>query len=185
MAITPNNSFLTKALLSLEVRWIANSSKSNALVFADGRSRHVYKHATAADCHHPISFSADTKHAGHRAAAHCNVCVDRRTQTHRTSKTSPRLAATHNDGCRPQPSQWSSATDGRSADGERIPGKVTRGNNLADWTVPTKWRWHCRHISFTAQLHSVCVERKGRQLKRDDWKSAWDSEIEHIVEPNR
>jgi len=58
--------------------------------------------------------------------------VERRTQTLRTSKNSRRLDATQNAGRRPQPSQRSSATDGRSADGERIAGKVTRGNKMAD-----------------------------------------------------
>jgi hypothetical protein len=101
----------------------------------------------------------------------------------RTRKTSRRLVATYNAGRGSQRSHWTSATEGRSADGESLAGKVTRGNKMAGWTVPTKRRGKCRHISFTPQLHSVCVERRGGQLKRDDWKSGGKSEIQHIVEP--
>jgi len=78
----------------------------NALLYADGRSRHGSQHATAAVyCGHSICRSADTQHDDYRTAAHSPVCVDRSTQTLRTRKTSRRLAATHNARSRPQSSQ--------------------------------------------------------------------------------
>jgi len=158
---------------------------TNTTLFSYGWSPLCCRHAAAADCGHSSCRSADRQHADHSQAAHSPVCVDRRTQTLRTRKTSRRLAATHKTGRRSHCSQWSSATEGRSADGEHHTGKVTLGSKMADWTVPTKRRWHCRHISFTPQLHSVCVERKGEQLKRDAWKSVGESEIQHIVEHSR
>ena len=81
--------------------------------------------------------------------------------------------------------QWLSATEGQPADGEHHTGNVTRRNKMADWTVLTKRRWHCRHLSFTKELYFVCVERRGVQLKRDAGKSDWESEIQHIVEPSK
>ena len=113
------------------------------------------------------------------------MCVDCRTQTLRTGKSSCRLTATHKAGCRPQRPQWTSAIEGRSADGERLTGKVAWGNKMAGWNVPTKRRWQCRHTSFTPQLHSVCVERRRGQVKRDAWKSRGEYEIQNIVEPSR
>ena len=76
-------------------------------------------------CGHSVCRNTDTQHADHRQAAHSAVFVDRRTQTLHTRKTSRRLAATHNAERRPQRSQLSFATGGRSADGERHTGKVT------------------------------------------------------------
>ena len=92
---------------------------------------------------------------------------------HAQSRTSPAaLSVTvchRRTICRRWTSYWESY--GKEQDGRR--------------TVPTNHRWHCRHISFTAQLPFVCVERSGGQLKRDTGKSGGDSEIEHIVEPLR
>jgi len=158
---------------------------ANPLLLVDGWSQHGCQHAAAADCGHTSCRSADRQHDDHRAAAHSPVCVDRRTQIIRTRKTPRLLAATDNDGRQTQCSQYSCATEGPSADGERHIGKVTRGNKMAYWTVPIKRRWHCRHITFTPQLHSVCVERRRTQLKRDAWKSVRESEIQYIVEPSR
>jgi len=157
------------------------------LLFADGRIRHCFQHAAAAsaDWGYSSCRSADKQHSDQRPTAHSPVCVCRRTQTLRTRKTSCRLTATHNAGRRPQRSQWPSATKGRCAVGERHTGNVTRGNKMADWTVPIKRRWQCRQFSFTAQLHYVCVERKCGQLKQVAWKSAGESEIQHILEPSR
>ena len=159
----------------------------NALHFADDSGRHVCQHTAAipAECCHTRCRSTDRQHADHTTAANSPVCVDRRTQTLRTRKTSLRLAATHNAGRRPQRYQWPSVTEWRTADCKLHTGKVTWRNKMADLTVPRKWRWHCRHISFTLQLHSVCVERRGRQFKWDSWKSVGESEIQHFVEPSR
>jgi len=64
---------------------------ANAILFADGGSRHPCQHASAAaaaHCSHSSCRSADTQHAEHRPAAHSPVCVDRRTQTLCTRKAS-------------------------------------------------------------------------------------------------
>ena len=112
----------------------------NALLFADGRIRHGCQHAAAVDCGHTSCRTADTQYVDHRPAAHSTVRVDRRTQILRTRKTTSPLIATYNPGRRPQHPEWPSATEGRTADGERQTGKVTRGNKLANWTVPIKRR---------------------------------------------
>ena len=76
----------------------------NALLFADGKSRHVFQHAvatTVAEFGHSKYSIAERQQADHRATANSPVCVDCRKQTLRTRKTSRRLAATHNAGRRP------------------------------------------------------------------------------------
>ena len=169
-----------KSLLSWEVRWMANPSPSQCTSLSDGSSLHCQYVAAAAaaavDWGYTSCRNADRQHADHRTPAHSPMRVDRRTPTLLTRKTSRRFSPKHNAGRPPQSSQWSSARDRWSEDGKRHTEKVTRGKNMANWTVPTRRFWHYRHISFTPQLHSVCVERRGKQLKRDDWKSAGESE---------
>jgi len=79
-------SLLTKSLLSLESNESMTLVHDNALLVADGRSRHGCQHAAAAaaDCGQSSCRSADTQHADHRPAAHSPVCVDCRTQALRT-----------------------------------------------------------------------------------------------------
>ena len=90
------------ALLNAKAIFFAFVSKPNDCQQAATAAAAV---AVAADCGHSNCRSADTQHADHRPAAHSAVCVDRRTQTLRTRKTSRRLDATHNAGRRPQRSQ--------------------------------------------------------------------------------
>jgi hypothetical protein len=120
----------------------------NAILFADGRNRHGCQHA-AADCGHSSCPNADRQHADHRPAAHSAVCVDRRTQTLRTRKTSRRLAATRNARRRPQRSQRPlsqkdhlqtvNAILGKLNEGTRWPIELfrTKGDNIADSSVYT------------------------------------------------
>jgi len=78
---------------------------ANALVFADGSSRHGCQDAAAAACGHSSCRSADTQHAELRPPAHCPVFVERHRQTLRTRKHSRRLDATHKARRRTQRSQ--------------------------------------------------------------------------------
>ena len=79
---------------------------AKALPFANfSNPRGSQNAAAAADCVHSSCRSADTQYADHRPAAHSAVCVDSRTQTLRTRKTSRRLDATQTVGRRPKRSQ--------------------------------------------------------------------------------
>ena len=78
---------------------------AKALPFADGSSRLDSQHAAAADCVHSSNFSAERLYADYRTDAHCPVCVDSRTKTLRTRKTTRLLAAPNDARRQPQRSQ--------------------------------------------------------------------------------
>ena len=105
--IKRNISLLIKAVLSLKSDASMRLVLDNPLLFADGRTRHGCQHASAAsaDWGYSSCRSADTQDADYRPATHSPVCVDRRTQTLHTRKTSRGLPATHNAGRRPQRSR--------------------------------------------------------------------------------